>query len=135
MLRDARGRLDALDVGDPAVNVRAVLSWSTGRLRPAAARMFALLGLQPGPDITIAAAASLGGISPLAASRTVQELAAASLLTEHRPGRYVLHDLLRAYAAEHAEALDAGARRGRRPGAGPLPAHRARRRPAAQPAA
>ena len=110
-LRDARGRLDALDVGDPAMNVRAVLSWSAGRLGPAARRVFALLGLHPGPDITVAAAASLAGISPLAADRAVQELAAASLLTEHRPGRYALHDLLRAYAAEHAEALDADARR------------------------
>jgi DNA-binding SARP family transcriptional activator/tetratricopeptide (TPR) repeat protein len=111
MLGDARGRLDALDVGDPAMNVRAVLSWSVGRLGPAAARMFALLGLHPGPDMTAAAAASLAGTEPPAADRAVQELGAASLLTEHQPGRYALHDLLRAYAAEHAEALDAGTRR------------------------
>jgi DNA-binding SARP family transcriptional activator len=111
MLRDAGGRLDALDVGDPAMNVRAVLSWSVGHLSPAAVRMFALLGLHPGPDITVAAAASLAGIDPSAADRAVQELAAASLLTEHLPGRYAFHDLLRAYAAEHAETIDAGPRR------------------------
>jgi tetratricopeptide (TPR) repeat protein len=35
------------------------------------------------------------------------ELTAAHLLTEHAPGRYALHDLLRAYAAELAEATDA----------------------------
>jgi len=111
MLRDAHGRLDALDVGDPATNVRGVLSWSVGRLGPAAARMFALLGLHPGPDITAAAAASLAGIEPSAADRALPELAAASLLSEHLPGRYACHDLLRAYAAEHAEALGADVRR------------------------
>jgi tetratricopeptide (TPR) repeat protein len=111
MLRDAGGRLDALDVGDPAVNVRAVLSWSAGHLGPAGARMFALLGLHPGPDITAAAAASLAGTDPRAAERAVQELAAASLLAEHLPGRYAFHDLLRAYAAERAEDLDADTRR------------------------
>ena len=111
MLRDSRGRLDALDIGDPAINVRAVLSWSAGRLGPAAARMFALLGLHPGPDITAAAAASLAGVEPSAADRAVQELAAVSLLTEHLPGRYAFHDLLRAYAAEHAEALGDDVRR------------------------
>ncbi len=111
MLRDSRGRLDALDIGDPAMNVRAVLSWSAERLGPAAARMFALLGLHPGPDITAAAAASLAGVEPSAADQAVQELAAVSLLTEHLPGRYAFHDLLRAYAAEHAEALGDDARR------------------------
>ncbi len=110
MLRDARGRLDALDIGDPAMNVRAVLSWSVGRLSPAAARMFALLGLHPGPDVTAAAAASLTGTQPSAADRVLEELAGC-LLSEHLPGRYASHDLLRAYATECAETLDVGARR------------------------
>jgi tetratricopeptide (TPR) repeat protein/transcriptional regulator with XRE-family HTH domain len=112
MLSDARGRLDALDTGDPAMNVRTVFSWSVRQLSPVAARMFALLGLHPGPDCTAPAAASLAAIPLPEAARALRQLATASLLTEHRPGRYAFHDLLRAYAAERAEATaDGGERR------------------------
>jgi DNA-binding SARP family transcriptional activator len=110
-LRDAAGRLDALDTGDPAASIRAVFSWSTHHLTPAAACMFRLLGLHPGPDITATAAASLGGIPPAAARRDLGELIRAHLVTEHTPGRYVLHDLLRAYATEQTHAIDERARR------------------------
>jgi hypothetical protein len=58
-LRGAVDRLDALDAHDPAVSVRAVFSWSYQQLSDESARMFRLLGLHPGPDITAAAAASL----------------------------------------------------------------------------
>jgi tetratricopeptide (TPR) repeat protein/transcriptional regulator with XRE-family HTH domain len=105
-LADATGRLDALDAGDPAASVRAVFSWSTRQLSPAAARMFRLLGLHPGPDITAAAAASLAGIAEADARRLLGELARAQLIAEHLPGRYAFHDLLRAYAAEQAHHTD-----------------------------
>ena len=36
------------------------------------------------------------------------QLAGACLITEHVPGRYAFHDLLRTYAAEQARALDPG---------------------------
>jgi DNA-binding SARP family transcriptional activator len=105
-LRDAAGRLDVLDAGDPAASIRAVFSWSTHHLTPAAARMFRLLGLHPGPDITVSAAASLAETPLAAADRDLGELTAAHLITEHTPGRYALHDLLRAYATERAHATD-----------------------------
>ncbi len=101
-LRDARSRLDALDAGDPSSSVRAVLSWSCRQLSRGAARMFRLLGIHPGPDITADAAASLAAVSPGHARRLLRELARAHLLTEHAPGRFAFHDLLRAYAAEQA---------------------------------
>jgi tetratricopeptide (TPR) repeat protein len=101
-LRDASGRLDALDVGDPAASVRAVFSWSVSHLSREAARMFRLLGIHPGPDISGPAAASLAGCDPAAARQHLGELARAHLITERLPGRYTLHDLLRAYAAEQA---------------------------------
>jgi tetratricopeptide (TPR) repeat protein len=101
-LADAAGRLDALDVGDPALTVRAVLSWSYRQLSGPAARMFRLLGLHPGPDITAAAAASLAGRAQPQARALLDELAHAHLIAEHLPGRYACHDLLRAYAAEQA---------------------------------
>jgi DNA-binding SARP family transcriptional activator len=93
-------RLDALDTGDQATSVRAVFSWSYGQLADPAARVFRLLGSHPGPEISLPAAASLAGLTRPQARKTLTELAAAGLLLEHGAGRYVLHDLLRAYAAE-----------------------------------
>ena len=66
--------------------------------------MFELLGLHRGPDITGPTAASLAGVPLPEAQAALAELASASLTTEHSPGRFGLHDLLRAYAAEQAGA-------------------------------
>ncbi len=107
-LADEQDRLDALDTGDQATSVRAVFSWSYRQLGEPAARMFRLLGAYPGPDISLAAAASLAGATRSQARRALTELAAAGLLTEHSASRYVLHDLLRAYAAEQAGGTAAG---------------------------
>jgi tetratricopeptide (TPR) repeat protein/transcriptional regulator with XRE-family HTH domain len=101
-LRNASGRLDALDAGDPAASVRAVFSWSVRHLSHEAAGMFRLLGIHSGPDISGPAAASLAGRDPARARRDLDELARAHLITEPVGGRYALHDLLRAYAAEQA---------------------------------
>ena len=96
------GRLEVLETGDPATSLRQLLSWSYGQLSPPAAAMFALLGVHCGPDITVPAAASLAGVSRAEAGRELAELADASLAAEHRPSRYVLHDLVRGYAAGQA---------------------------------
>jgi len=104
----SRSRLDALDTGDPAVSVRGVFSWSYLGLSDQARRLFRLLGLHPGPDISSSAAASLAGHDPAAARRCLSELIRAHLLTEHQPGRYACHDLLHAYAAEQAAVIDSG---------------------------
>jgi tetratricopeptide (TPR) repeat protein/DNA-binding XRE family transcriptional regulator len=105
-LRDTAGRLDALDAGDPAASVRAVFSWSYSQLTPGAARMFRLLGLHPGPDISTLAAASLAATSEPEARRLLGEVARAQLVAERVPGRYASHDLLRAYAAAQARDSD-----------------------------
>ena len=110
-LRAAGGPLDALDTGDPTASVRSVFSWSYQQLSPAAARLFRLLGIHPGPDITASAAASLVGVEPAQARHLLAELARAHLVAEHAPGRYAFHDLLRAYADEQARALDGDAAR------------------------
>jgi DNA-binding SARP family transcriptional activator/Tfp pilus assembly protein PilF len=102
-LADSAGRLDALDAGDPGSSVRAVFSWSYQQLSDESARMFRLLGIHPGPDITAPAAASLAAIAEAGARRLLHELARAHLIAEHVPGRYAFHDLLRAYAAEQAQ--------------------------------
>jgi DNA-binding SARP family transcriptional activator len=103
-LRDSQRRLDALSTGDATTDVRAVLSWSYAHLSDRAASLFRLLGVHPGPDISVPAAASLVGISASQALAALRELRAVHLLAEYVPGRYVSHDLLRAYAAELAAA-------------------------------
>ena len=105
-LADAAGRLDALDAGDPGSSMRAVFSWSYQQLGTETARMFRLLGIHPGPDITVPAAAGLAAIAGADARRLLRELARAQLITEHAPGRFSFHDLLRAYAAEQARQSD-----------------------------
>jgi DNA-binding SARP family transcriptional activator/tetratricopeptide (TPR) repeat protein len=110
-LADARSRLDALRTGEETTDLRAVFSWSADKLSDQGARMFRLLGLHHGPDISAAAAASLAA-STLAEARTaLAELTRASLLTEDTAGRFGCHDLLRAYAAELASAALSAAER------------------------
>jgi DNA-binding SARP family transcriptional activator/tetratricopeptide (TPR) repeat protein len=105
-LREAENRLDTLDGGDPVTQLRAVFSWSYRTLTPEAARLFRLLGVHPGPDITAPAAASLAGAAPELTRTMLAELMQAHLLTERAPGRFSFHDLLRAYAVELARATE-----------------------------
>jgi tetratricopeptide (TPR) repeat protein len=99
-LRRRTERLDALSIGDVTADVRAIFSWSYDALTPAAARLFRLLGLHPGPEISAAAAASLAGLPQTQVRRLLTELTGAHLLTEPVTGRYACHDLLHAYATE-----------------------------------
>jgi hypothetical protein len=105
-LSAAPSSLDAFAAGDPATEVRAVFSWSYQALSSSAARLFRLLGLHPGPDVAVAAIASLAGLPVSQAARLMSELRDANLVTEHGSGRYTCHDLLRAYATELGLALD-----------------------------
>ena len=99
-LRDIQERLDVLNAGDLATDIRAVFSCSYQSLSAPAARMFRLLGVHPGPDISVPAAASLSGLPVESARRILRELTSAHLLTERIPGRFAFHDLLRVYASE-----------------------------------
>jgi tetratricopeptide (TPR) repeat protein len=102
-MQDIDCRLDALDIGERAGSVRAAFSWSYKNLSRPAARLFRLLAAHPGPDISLAAAASLAGCQVVHARRILAELADAHVITEHVTGRWILHDLLRAYANEQAQ--------------------------------
>ncbi|NKE57912.1 hypothetical protein FXN61_14150 [Lentzea sp. PSKA42] len=98
-------RLDALDIDDPMTGIRGVFSWSLRNVSETAARVFVLLGLHPGPDFSIAAAASLAALPLAEAQRALHELVAGSLVATTSTGRYLLHDLLRDYAAERVGEL------------------------------
>jgi tetratricopeptide (TPR) repeat protein/transcriptional regulator with XRE-family HTH domain len=110
-LAHARDRLDAFAGDDPMADVRAVFSWSYRTLDAPVARLFRLLALRPGDDITAPAAASLARMPVRSAQAALTELVRNNLLTEPVPGRYSSHDLLHAYAGELAGALDPERRR------------------------
>jgi tetratricopeptide (TPR) repeat protein len=103
----AHDRLDLLatsDEEDEATAVRAVFSWSYHALSPHAARVFRLLGLHTGPNISTSAAAVLTGTIPARARRLLETLVGTHLIEETGTDRYRLHDLLWVYAAECAKA-------------------------------
>jgi DNA-binding SARP family transcriptional activator/tetratricopeptide (TPR) repeat protein len=105
-------RLDLLQAGgDSRTGVRAVFSWSYQHLDLAAARAFRLLGLHPGPGFEANAAAALTGTSLAQARTLLGLLARAHLIQPAGPGRYGMHDLLRAYARELGERDDSEADR------------------------
>jgi DNA-binding SARP family transcriptional activator/tetratricopeptide (TPR) repeat protein len=105
-LCEAGRALDPFAGGDPATDVRAVFSWSYRSLSAGAARLFRLVGLHPGPAVSVAAAASLAAVAPGQARAQLAELTRACLLSERTDGRYACHDLLAAYATELAQASD-----------------------------
>ena len=101
----AHTRLDPFDSGEPHSDVRSAMSWSYEALTPLAARTFRTLGLHPVPDVTAAAAASMLDVSISHARTGLIQLAQAHLVDERSPGRFLMHDLLHAYARE-LSALD-----------------------------
>ncbi|QPP06565.1 tetratricopeptide repeat protein [Streptomyces bathyalis] len=103
-LRDAATRLEALDAGSSATQLEAVLSWSYAALSAEQAAVFRLVGLAPGSDLSVHAAASLTGLSVTGVRKILRELVRVSLVQQHASGRYRMHDLVRLYAAQRARA-------------------------------
>ena len=111
-LADDRRRLHLLDAGgDPRTAVRAVLSWSYEHLTQGAARAFRLISLSPGRDIDVYATAAVSSTNVDTAHRILGSLARAHLINELGPGRFGMHDLLRAYGRVTASVVDAEADR------------------------
>ncbi|MDF5758445.1 tetratricopeptide repeat protein [Spongiactinospora sp. TRM90649] len=132
-LADARTRLEAMESGDRdrsgrPIGVRAAFDLSYEHLlaeEPEQARLFRLLPLSPGPDVSTAAAAVLAGTSELVVRRRLAGLVRAHLVTVTAaedvgpadgpvdgagagPGlsgqeRWGMHDLVRLYADEHGQ--------------------------------
>jgi DNA-binding SARP family transcriptional activator len=104
-LRDTTTRLDALDTGELGTNLRAVLSWSRHALDRRTATAFELLGLIPGADISLPAAANLVDLPTVRARVLLRELENAHLVQQHLVGRYRMHDLVRLSAADPADPV------------------------------
>jgi tetratricopeptide (TPR) repeat protein/transcriptional regulator with XRE-family HTH domain len=107
-LADQGRRLSELAVGDLAVNVAFDLSYRM--LSEPERQLFRRLGLIPGSDFGAAAAALLADLPADEAQRLMEALAHANLLQQASgTDRYRMHDLVRLYAAQRAQADDQAA--------------------------
>src|SRR6202007_1552480 len=98
-LSAARDRLELMNAEDQTV--AAAFSLSYADLTEGQQRLFRLLGLHPGDDTDMHAAAALAGASRAAARAGLRGLYDQHLITEPACGRYRFHDLIR----QHARAL------------------------------
>jgi tetratricopeptide (TPR) repeat protein len=101
-LRDESALWDALSSADDdeADAVRTVFAWSYRALQEDVARLFRLLGLHPGAEFCLSAAAAISGLTRNRVRYLVEALLSAHLLEQTGPDRYQFHDLLRAYAID-----------------------------------
>ncbi|MGW6796602.1 BTAD domain-containing putative transcriptional regulator [Streptomyces chartreusis] len=112
-LNTTHGTLVAFRTPDASVDVSAVLSWSYRALSARTAEAFRRLCLHPGPSLSVDAAASMLARTRTETRMLLDGLTAAALLTEERPGRYTMHDLVRAFGHDRVrDQDDARERRG-----------------------
>ena len=109
-LADQRRRMDELTAGDLAMRACFQVSFDALPHRNGTstdpARAFRLLGVWQGPSIGLPAAAVLLGQPEWPVADALEVLVDAHLIESPAPDRYRLHDLLRDYAAERAQADD-----------------------------
>jgi DNA-binding SARP family transcriptional activator len=100
-VRDLAARLDGAEE-----RVWGAFDLSYRALAPSQRRLFRLLGLYPGTEVTVPEAAALADLAPGDAGALLEDLLDEHLVSETMPGRYRLHDLVRDYAGGrvHGEA-------------------------------
>ncbi|MCW2874233.1 tetratricopeptide repeat protein [Actinacidiphila oryziradicis] len=115
-LRDGATRLEELSYS-AGRSVAAAFTLSYARLTPDEARMFRLLSINPGQQVSVAAAAALTGLKAPQARKLLQALRAAHMIEPGKPRGWVRwHDLLRLFAerccaAEEEHAMREAAER------------------------
>jgi tetratricopeptide (TPR) repeat protein/transcriptional regulator with XRE-family HTH domain len=99
------------------VSVRAAFEWSYQLLTDEQRRAFRLLGWHPGPEITPVVIAAVADVPPGRGRRLLRELVDHNLLEQLSAAgvaggpRYRMHDLVRLYALERADAEEPPAER------------------------
>jgi tetratricopeptide (TPR) repeat protein/DNA-binding SARP family transcriptional activator len=97
-------RLDTLVVGGRSVAVAFDMSFTA--LSVHQQHLFRLLGAHAGPEIDAFAVAALLDSDLSESRRRLESMHADHLLDEVAPGRFQMHDLVRAYARHRADELD-----------------------------
>ncbi|MEO7058749.1 MAG: BTAD domain-containing putative transcriptional regulator [Lapillicoccus sp.] len=105
-LAQARSPLSTWSAGEQQDDLATVFDWSYDDLDAQTARFFRTLAVHPGPELSFEAVASITGTDPSAARRAIARLVGASLLERRGPDRFVLHDLLREYAASRLDSVE-----------------------------
>ncbi|MEZ0108988.1 tetratricopeptide (TPR) repeat protein [Catenulispora sp. EB89] len=106
-LADEQRRLSRLKAGgDTRMTVQSVFSWSYRYLSPIEAQAFRLLGLHPGRGFDAFSVSALLETGTEDGRDLTETLSDANLVQETRAGRFLMHDLLRAYASRLAAEFD-----------------------------
>jgi len=96
-------RLAALAIdGDADTELQTIFNQSYRALAEPEQRMFRLLGLVPGDDVTVAAVAALADLPAPEVAPLLDRLVCANLVTGQAAGRYSMHDLIREFALKLA---------------------------------
>ncbi|MFB7226615.1 BTAD domain-containing putative transcriptional regulator [Streptomyces fimicarius] len=101
-MADDGDRLEELNADDRSVAAAFQLSYE--HLPPQQRRMFRVLGLAPTVEFDPLTPAAMLDLPATEAGRALEQLVDAGLLRQPRPGRYRLHDLVRAHARRLAAA-------------------------------
>jgi DNA-binding SARP family transcriptional activator/tetratricopeptide (TPR) repeat protein len=110
----ASGALRALAIGeDRKASIHATITTSYARLTQDEQRILRFLGVVPGPDVTIEAAAALAAQPVPAVESMLNRLVAVHLVDATVPNRYAMHDLVRQYAVDRFHHENGGAERDR----------------------
>jgi tetratricopeptide (TPR) repeat protein len=96
-LADEQRRLSVLSA-EEGTSVQAVFDLSYHGLPTDAARLYRMLGMHPGIDFDVAAAAALAGLPPDEVAPLLDLLVGAHLLEETLDDRFAFHDLIRLHA-------------------------------------
>jgi tetratricopeptide (TPR) repeat protein len=108
-MEDERQRLGRLAMGE--LGVRASFSLSYQQLEPDAARTFRLVSLLGMPEISVGVATTVTDRELSHTEAVLDQLVDAALVEPLMPDRYRVHDLVRLYARERAEAEESAATR------------------------
>ncbi|MBM7775060.1 tetratricopeptide (TPR) repeat protein [Actinokineospora baliensis] len=95
-LSDEQHRLRRLALGGHTVG--HVFDTTVDNLRPPLRTLYRRLGLHPGPEFSVAAAATVSGLSETDTADALDHLFEANLVEGVRPDRFRFHDLVRLHA-------------------------------------
>ncbi|MEW2331395.1 tetratricopeptide repeat protein [Micromonospora chersina] len=103
-LADERGGIEQLAIGDQTVAGAFAASYEPLSIR--SRRVFRMLAVHPGDDLSSPMAAALADLPLSETVRILDDLVNRHLLEETGSGRFRLHDLVREYATELTRRLD-----------------------------
>ena len=106
-MKGSRDLLAEIATDDASLALETVFDWSYEALPQTAKTAFRRMALNAGPDVSLGAIAATTGGTEEEARVAVRLLCDLHLTTESEPRRFVLHDLLRLYAARRLDMDEA----------------------------